>query len=569
MIVARKDRFRSHWSHRLYANSLIPPYPPMQQTESLQRIMLLLRLREVQNLTAQKVVMALITLGFFVFSPWLLSEVLSGNTIPLALFAGTGFLLVFFFVLKDYCWLSIPFCLPLQGSLTMLPVKFSPFELSILLTITYVLVQFVMTDRRHFPKIPLALFLPILIIFIIIIFQWAKGGSLGLFIFGGESSGARKMFSILLGCLLLPVILWFPPLTRAQARLIPLLYLAGACLEFAPYLFSSLVPAAAPFMYRFYTTVNIELFESTMVGHDAAFSRIGQLGSIGLALQLALLSLFPPAAWLRPSRWFVPFLSVVSLAATIASGFRSYLFNFLVASSVVLFFRIRAVSFIFVAVLLFSVGFLALGQGSLFQLPLQVQRTLTFLPGDWDLQAVDSAKSSNVFRDDVQKIYMSEFFKDAGLLGQGYKHDARYMKDKAFSFYDPSKMGADDKELVRGFIILRDHHVGWVAVHHPIGWVGFVAFISLCVSSLVIVLYRILIIPRKLLLPDSLWSGALIFQQVLAFFSVFGALQNFLPIFSLCMAVFLRSTTATFFSTSIAPSSVPASAASIPPLGNS
>ena len=273
----------------------------MQQTESLQRIMLLLRLREVQNLTAQKVVMALITLGFFVFSPWLVSEVLSGNTVPLALFAGTGFLLVFFFVLKDYCWLSIPFCLPLQGSLTMLPVKFSPFELSILLTITYVLVQFVMTDRRHFPKIPLALFLPILIIFIIIIFQWAKGGSLGLFIFGGESSGARKMFSILLGCLLLPIILWFPPLTHAQARLIPLLYLAGAFLEFTPYLFSSLVPAAAPIMYRFYTTVNIEVYESTMVGHDAAFSRLRPL-SLAVSAPTFLIFL-----WLRALCFFLGF----------------------------------------------------------------------------------------------------------------------------------------------------------------------------------------------------------------------------------------------------------------------
>jgi hypothetical protein len=513
--------------------------------------------------------MALITLGFLVFSPWLISEVLSGNTIPLALFGGTGFLLVFFFVLKDYCWLSIPFCLPLQGSLTMLPVKFSPFELSILLTIAYVLVQFVMTNRRSFPTFPLALFVPILIIFIIIIFQWAKGGSLGLFIFGGESSGARKMFSILLGCLLLPVILWFPPLAHAQARLIPLLYLAGAFLEFTPYLFSSFIPAAAPFMYRFYTTVNLEVFESTMVGHQSAFSRIGQLGFVGLALQLTLLSFFPPAAWLRPSRWFVPILSVASLAATIASGFRSYLFNFLVATSAVLFFRIRAVSFIFVAVFLFFIGFLALGQGPLFQLPLQVQRTLTFLPGDWDLQAIESAKSSNVFRDDVQEVYMSEFFKDAGLFGQGYKHDARYMKDKAFSFYDPSKMAADDKELVRGFIILRDHHVGWIAVHHPIGWVGFFAFIFLCGSSLVIILHRILIIPRTLLSPDSLWSGALIFQQVLAFFSVFGALQNFMPIFSVCMAVFLRSTTATYFSTSISSRGVPASAGSILPLGNS
>ena len=43
------------------------------------------------------------------------------------------------------------------------------------------------------------------------------------------------------------------------------------------------------------------------------------------------------------------------------------------------------------------------------KLPLIAQRTLSFLPGDWSEDALESAKASNEFRQDIQDVYMKEY----------------------------------------------------------------------------------------------------------------------------------------------------------------
>jgi hypothetical protein len=70
----------------------------------------------MQNLTTQKVVLALVTLASFIAAPYLVSEVLNGNMIPLASLIGIGALLLFVFGLGEKCWLTIPLCLPMGGS---------------------------------------------------------------------------------------------------------------------------------------------------------------------------------------------------------------------------------------------------------------------------------------------------------------------------------------------------------------------------------------------------------------------------------------------------------------------
>jgi hypothetical protein len=90
---------------------------------------------------------------------------------------------------------------------------------------------------------------------------------------------------------------------------------------------------------------------------------------------------------------------------------------------------------------------LVLGQGSAFDLPLTMQRTLSPFPGKWSRIAADSAESSNDFRDAIKKTYREEFMKESGMFGSGYKYSAAFMRDAALSFYtrnvmaDPSPKG--------------------------------------------------------------------------------------------------------------------------------
>ena len=141
---------------------------------------------------------------------------------------------------------------------------------------------------------------------------------------------------------------------------------------------------------------------------------------------------------------------------------------------------------------------------------------------------MEAAESSDDFRKEIQKIYKEEFMTQSGLFGDGYKYDQKFMWDRVLSFSERQRLqGAE--ETARGFIQVRDHHVGWVAVHHPIGTVGFIAFIVLCLSSLAFVFRSVWKIPKGMLSPPQVWSSALIVQIIISFFAVFGAMHNFLP----------------------------------------
>ncbi len=484
--------------------------------------------RTVQNLTVQKIVLFLVGLTAFFFAPWICAETLGGNMVPFALILGGGFLLFFIFVLGDKCWLAIPLCLPMGGSINILPIKFSPFELSILLVIGYVFIQFFMTDRRSFSFGPPSIWIPLAVIGIILLYHWGRGGGIGLTMFGGEASGGRRFFTILVGMLALPAILWFPPLGDRWLRTIPLLYFIGNILDFVPWLLSTLAPGFAPTIYRFYSTVNLDAYATSSGFYETTVTRFGPLGFMGLGLQVALISFYPAKLWIRPNYWWVPVLSILCLVGVIFSGFRSYLFNYVVVSFLALFFSIRWSSLFLIPLGAMAIAMLCLGQGSAFNLPLSIQRTLSPLPGNWSKVAVEAAESSNDFRNAVQRIYREEYLRKSGLFGDGFKYDQRFMWDRALSFSERWQLRGGD-EQARGFIEVRDHHVGWVAVHHPIGSVGLAAFIVLCLGSLVFVFKSVWSVPKGMLTPAQVWASALIVQIIVSYFAVFGAMHHFIP----------------------------------------
>jgi hypothetical protein len=252
----------------------------------------------VSNFTVQKLVLGLITLGAFLAAPWLTTEFLGGNPLPLAFLFGVVFLLLFVFVLRDNCWIAVPLCLPMGGSLNILPIKFSPAELSILLVIGYVVLQMFMTKRQSVSLGPPQIWIPGILFAGVLLYHWGKGGGLGLSMFGGEASGGRRFFSILSGMLVLPALLWFPLGKSPWLSRVPLLFLIGSLLEFTPFAISSAAPTLAPYIYRVYSSVNTEAYAGAQAFRDDSLVRVGQIGPLCLVIQLALLCYFPPRDWM-------------------------------------------------------------------------------------------------------------------------------------------------------------------------------------------------------------------------------------------------------------------------------
>jgi len=397
-----------------------------------------------------------------------------------------------------------------------------------------------MTDRRVLTFGPAYIWAPLLLIAAILIYHETKGGKIGLNMFGGQGAGGRKTFTILCGMLSLPAILWFKSPGEKWLRAIPLFYLIGCLIDFIPYLASSLAPSIAPVIYKIYSGVNLEAFSSTLFGQQSDIVRIGSLGSVCLSIQLVLLSYFSPKEWIRPGRFFVPALSVLALIGTVFSGFRSYLINFIVASFTALFLSVRWTSFVLAPLGAALIAVLVLGQGSAFELPLTIQRTLSMFPGKWSKIATDATTSSDDFRSTMQKTYREEFMDAAGMFGSGYKYDSSFMIGRAQDFYTKNVM-ADPNAESRDYITARDHHVGWIAVHHPIGTVGFISFVSLCLGCIFYVVSHIWPIRPSLITPSQIWSSSLLIQIIFAFFTVFGAMQLFIPQLCILLAIAIVS----------------------------
>ena len=102
------------------------------------------------------------------------------------------------------------------------------------------------------------------------------------------------------------------------------------------------------------------------------------------------------------------------------------------------------------------------------------------------------------------------------------------MRDRGSSFADMYHL-VSKEDSIRGYIEARDHHVGWVAVHHPIGWLGFTCFVIFCACTLGYCLLHILRIPVSLVTPLQVWACSLITVNIFSFFAVFGALNLFFP----------------------------------------
>src|SRR5205823_2410396 len=186
---------------------------------------------------------------------------------------------------------------------------------------------------------------------------------------------------------------------------------------------TSFAPGLTPLVYTLTGSGNIERFREAAVNTGAQLERIGAIGGIGIALQLYLVSRYSVKNWLRPERWWVVLLSGLSLFLCMRSGFRSSLVGFVIVTAIACVIALKWRSLL-PAVLAAAVCFvLVVGNNNFFHLPVAAQRALSILPGNWDPDAVFSAKGSSDFRRTIQQIYLESYFQPFSLIGHGYKYD--------------------------------------------------------------------------------------------------------------------------------------------------
>jgi len=481
----------------------------------------------MNNLTVQKLVIFLVSLVFFFAAPWMIAQFLEGNSLPFFIILGIGVLFLFLFVLKDRCWLIIPFCMPIEGRLNFLPVNFSMLELSIIYVSAYILLQIVMGRDIAWSLGPWTLWVFLAPLLGILLYHWIRSGDIGIRLLGGSGWGGRMYFQIFLYAFSVPLISSFSGSSLRDFSLVPMIYLMGTMVDLIPNTLTTFLPGLAPYIFKFYSAVNISEYGQEIrgaFGSSSDFvSRFRNFAFLGIALGIAILAYFPFKTWLRPSRlWIFPLLVLCFLMVAF-SGFRSSIFNFVMALTACFICTTRVKSLLLLPIGLVSIGLIVFSQGVLVNYPVSIQRALSFLPGQWNEVALKDAKGSNEWRDEMRELFFGEYFKRAPLLGQGYHYDPIHSLQERDIYLRIAVLQTQDRyHQTRPFIERRNPHEGDLHLLLTVGVAGLICFGGLCLTLIWATFREVFSLNPAQLPPTLIWGTALIFQTFFGFFLVFG-----------------------------------------------
>ena len=433
-------------------------------------------------------------------------------------------------------WVLFPMSAGLSGSINVIKGGLTPLQLVCIVLFFYCLYLFKADPTFRLRTGPLWFFIPLSCITILIIFNWLKGRDLGLNIFGSVRVGGKNYMNCVLPFIgYIAAISIHQPNPKHDMRL-PLYILFGYLVDALVFVATTLVPASAPVFFRIYECINVEAYQATQVSQISEMgggyvTRFGRSGHLAYVLLACLQAYLPWITWIRvPTLLFAPFIAFFSVICSLISGFRNYLVRFVIVALIGIWqsFGIYSLFLTLPAVSILAV--LVFGQGTMFNLPPVIQRTLLFLPGDWDKGIALSAEGSADFRKDLRRVYFKEFYRADNFLGDGYLYDRDDLVTSQEQFWRQVglRQDTDKDDGVRSFIRRRAHHEGIIDIHHILGHVGTMVFIIFGGIALLKCL-SFLRVPDGMLNPTANFGATLMVVVILTYWFLFGSLKDMLP----------------------------------------
>lgn len=385
-------------------------------------------------------------------------------------------------------WILYPLSAGFSGTINLIPGGLTFFNIATILLIFYCLYFLKADPDFRFKLGPFWAFGPLLILQIILIISWIRSGDLGLNILGSSKVGGKGYISSIL-----PFFGYIAAISLHKENdkldpYLPLFLLAGYFFDAIIFVLSTIFPYLAPLFFKIYDVINFEAFQTLEASKTAKVDegfvlRFGRTGHLAYVMMAAILVYFPFYSWLRlPYTLIGPLLSLIAFFFSIISGFRNYLVRFIIVVFLGLWQAFRAYMVFFLIPIFGFVLFLCFAQGNLFELPHTIQRTLVFLPGNWDKALSKSASGSAEFRKDIRRVYFSEFFSIKNFFGEGFLYDRSDLAYSQEQFW--KRIGftkeMDEDENIRAFITRRAHHEGLINIHHISGHLGTLAWILFC-----------------------------------------------------------------------------------------
>ncbi len=372
----------------------------------------------------------------------------------------------------------------ISGSIGVLPLPFSYQEMIIFasfgLTLMYAAFKKIDIETRT-----ISLDLPMYLNLGYMITVYMRN-PVGFRALGSDMVGGRPYLIVITAFLFYFAITQYK-ISPKLAPKMPLIIAAPAVLLSFVSMLAFKVPIIAKVVFPFWSGVGLtgSVIEAAG-GTAAAQSNIVRLPGtmvVGQNTVQLLCAYFPAALFLSPMS-FWPFAAFsLAMVVWLASGFRS---GILVYGSYIFYncWLRRRLQDLFPAALAGSIAIalLLVGQGTIFNLPVGMQRSLSFLPGNWDREAVSDAEGSTEWRLQIWgEVWNNpEFIKDR-VFGDGFGFSAYDLKIQLEAVLG----GQGYMDGTKAQMVTGAYHNGPLSTIRYVGIVGLILYTFLQFSALV------------------------------------------------------------------------------------
>ena len=440
--------------------------------------------------------------------------------------------------LKQRIWMLIPICWSLTGQIRELPVPFAVRDL-LIITVFFISLIFIalkiVRGKAHYTPTDLVFFG--MLIYLLTTFL---RNPVGVDALNSTRVGGRPYFDVFIATLSFWIISRVHVSDR-ESRTFPFLMAGGGMINGLISGIAFVFPFTVPWMVRFYSGVAVETLNAAELNrlNSTTPVRHGYLGGLGINPLAVLFAFWRPARALNPLEWRLFLPAVLAGIAVLASGFRSLVLMTVVYFCISSYFRTGWRDIIRLGLLAIpALALLIAGQGRLYNLPHNVQRSLSFLPGAWDYAATSDAKHSSDWRFFMWKVVLTEDkYIENKWLGDGFGFSKREWEQIKRT---EAQGAVGDQESV---MIVGGVHSGPISAIRCVGILGLLLYTAMLIMMARYAWRLIISAKGTAFFPLAIYLGSPRIYEPLNYWFIFGGFDSGFPqsIFYLGLLNMLRN----------------------------
>jgi hypothetical protein len=290
---------------------------------------------------------------------------------------------------------------------------------------------------------------------------------------GSEKVGGRPYFDIGMAFLAF-CLLSRAPADVFAARIMPIVLLVGSAFVSVGSLILTIFPGSVRFLGLIYSSFAPPDPATAALMSQDEIGRKPELAGVGASGLQVFCAYFRPITLMSPFHPLRFLGTILFVLAILFSGFRSGLVTVAVYMVISAYYRktFRDI-FAFAIIGVLALTIMALGNGRIFTLPASVQRTLSFLPGNWNEAASRDARGSTSWRWEIWRLALTEDkWIQNKLLGDGFGL-TKYDLSVVLSLQGVGSNPQDN------FLTVGNYHSGPISTIRYVGVVGLALFVPL------------------------------------------------------------------------------------------